>query len=117
VRDLGDTILDHLQDGLTRKRARLIGVGDCDPFLVDDALLRAHEVEIAAHGLSLRWAFGTGGIASPLGPRTGEVQGEFVSERLTASPLAPGLCAEPHVWPTFSFTGKALVPPEPRLVP
>jgi hypothetical protein len=52
VRDLGDTILDHLQDGLTRKRARLIGVGDCDPFLVDDALVRAHEIEVAVHQTS-----------------------------------------------------------------
>src|SRR5215218_2426640 len=50
-----------------------------------------------------------------LGPRTGRVQGEVVNERLTASPLAPGHCAEPHVWPTFSLTGKARAAPEAPL--
>src|SRR5215207_3890469 len=50
-----------------------------------------------------------------LEPRTGRVQGEVVNERLTASPLAPGHCAEPHIWPRFSLTGKAPATPEPPL--
>jgi hypothetical protein len=70
VRDFRNAILDHLGDRFAGKRARLVHVGHLETFRVGDGVVRANEVEIAAHGLSLRWAFGTGGIASPLGPRT-----------------------------------------------
>src|SRR3954454_15461488 len=32
-----------------------------------------------------------------------------------AACLAPGHCAEPHIWPTFSLTGKARATPEAPL--
>src|SRR4051812_14779181 len=62
VRDFRDTVLGHLSSRLTCKRARLVHVGHLETFRVGDGVVRANEVEIAAHGLSLRWAFGTGAI-------------------------------------------------------
>src|SRR3954451_597853 len=54
VRDLRDAILDHLCNRLMCKRARLVQVGHLETLLVGDGMMRANEVEIAAHGLSLR---------------------------------------------------------------
>src|SRR4051794_12937927 len=65
VRDFRDTVLGHLSSRLTCKRARLVHVGHLETFVIADGVVRANEVEIAAHGLSLGCAFGTDGIASP----------------------------------------------------
>jgi molybdenum cofactor biosynthesis enzyme MoaA len=54
VRDLRNAVLDHLRDRFACKRARLLHVGHLKTCLVGDGVVRANEVEIAAHGLSLR---------------------------------------------------------------
>ena len=54
VRDLRDAILDHLGDRIACKRARLVHVGHLEASVVSDGVMGAHEVEIAAYGLSLR---------------------------------------------------------------
>src|SRR5215204_1914818 len=54
VRDFSNAILEHFRDRRARKRARLLYVGHLETFVVDDGVMRANEVEITAHGLSLR---------------------------------------------------------------
>src|SRR5215210_2611566 len=54
VRELRDTVLDHLGDCLACKPARLLKVGHLKTFVVDDGLVSADQVEVAVHGLPLR---------------------------------------------------------------
>src|SRR3954465_6575246 len=49
----------NIREHFWRGNAALILIVALHPFLVDDALLRAHEVEVAVYRLPLRCTFGT----------------------------------------------------------